>query len=128
MSSFRGSGLLTNGNNYFLFIDLHKEKGIKDSINYQDHFINPTLFQWESPNTKRQDSVQGHHITHNKEDGITLHLFIRKFRMIDQKSEPFIYIGTGDVISYKGNKPITTEIALHHEVPMALYREFTTKV
>ncbi|GEB77385.1 DUF3427 domain-containing protein [Sporolactobacillus inulinus] len=128
LSSFRGSGLLTNGNNYFLFIDLHKEKGIKDSINYQDHFINPTLFQWESPNTKRQDSAQGHHITHNKEDGITLHLFIRKFRMIDQKSEPFIYIGTGDVISYKGNKPITTEIALHHEVPMALYREFTTKV
>jgi len=128
LSSFRGSGLLVNENDYFLFIDLHKEEGIKESVNYQDHFIRTSLFQWESPNTKSQDSVQGHHIIHNKEDGIKLHLFIRKYRMIDQQSEPFIYIGTGDVVKYCGNKPITTEIALHHEVPMSLYQEFTTKV
>ncbi|WP_100489110.1 DUF3427 domain-containing protein [Sporolactobacillus pectinivorans] len=128
LSSFRGSGLLVNGNDYFLFIDLHKEKDIKDSINYQDHFIDQTLFQWESPNTKSQDSAQGHHIIHNREDGINLHLFIRKYRTIDQQSEPFIYIGKGDVTEYHGNKPITTEIALHHEVPMSLYLEFITKV
>ncbi|SMC16463.1 protein of unknown function [Clostridium acidisoli DSM 12555] len=32
-SSFRGSGLITNGNEYFIFVDLHKEEEIKESIN-----------------------------------------------------------------------------------------------
>ncbi|MCQ2010910.1 DUF3427 domain-containing protein, partial [Sporolactobacillus sp. STSJ-5] len=61
--------------------------------------------------------------------GINLYLFVRKFKTIEKNiSEPYIYIGTGDVVKYSGNKPITTEIALHHEVPMPLYQEFTTKV
>ena len=38
-SSFRGSGLITNGKEYFIFIDLHKEEDIKESINYKDKFI-----------------------------------------------------------------------------------------
>ena len=35
-SSFRGSGLLVKWKcNIFLFVDLHKEEDIKESINYQ---------------------------------------------------------------------------------------------
>ncbi|MCD1158987.1 DUF3427 domain-containing protein [Peribacillus sp. N3] len=48
-SAFRGSGLLSNGNDYFLFIDLHKEEDIKESINYHDEFINEHIFQWQTP-------------------------------------------------------------------------------
>ncbi|MTT31796.1 DUF3427 domain-containing protein [Terrilactibacillus sp. BCM23-1] len=127
-SSFRGSGLVTNGKDYFLFIDLHKEEDIKETINYKDHFISQSAFQWQSPNTKSQASKQGQNIIHNKDYGIRLHLFIRKYRKLDGQSEPFIYIGTGDVYKYEGNKPITTEIALHHEIPTSLYTEFITKV
>ncbi|MCO7175349.1 DUF3427 domain-containing protein [Sporolactobacillus kofuensis] len=129
LSSFRGSGTIKNGNDYYLFIDLHKDDGIKDSINYQDHFISPSLFQWETPNSNSQDTTQGHRIINNKKYGIHLYLFVRKFKSIEKNiSEPYIYIGSGDVVKYRGNKPITTEIALHHEVPMSLYQEFITKV
>jgi hypothetical protein len=36
-SSFRGSGLVVNDKEFFLFIDLHKEEDIIESINYQDN-------------------------------------------------------------------------------------------
>ncbi|WP_334298959.1 DUF3427 domain-containing protein [Romboutsia sp. 1001713B170131_170501_G6] len=55
-SSFRGSGLLVNDNDYFLFIDLHKEEGIDERINYKDKFISEGYFQWQSPNATKQDS------------------------------------------------------------------------
>lgn len=124
-SAFRGSGLLTNGNDFFLFIDLHKDEGIKESINYQDLFIDSGHFQWQSPNATSTTSERGQNIVHNKENNIRLHLFIRKYKELDGIVQPYIYIGTGDVIEFYGEKPITTLIALHHEVPSGLYTEFT---
>lgn len=58
-SSFRGSGLLTSENEYFLFVDLHKDSDIKESINYKDKFINRKFFQWQSPNSTAQSSERG---------------------------------------------------------------------
>jgi superfamily II DNA or RNA helicase len=127
-SSFRGSGLITNDNDYFLFIDLHKDEDIKKSINYQDMFINPKHFQWQSPNATTQGSERGKNIIFNKERGINLHLFIRKYKQIDGSVQPYIYIGHGDVIQYEGEKPITVLMKLHLEVPAGLYTEFTKKV
>ncbi|WP_082195236.1 DEAD/DEAH box helicase [Bacillus andreraoultii] len=94
-SSFRGSGLLTNGNDYFLFVDLHKEEDIKESINYHDKFINRQYFQWQTPNSTSQSSERGKNIIFNKERGIHLHLFVRKYKEIDGKTEPYIYIEAG---------------------------------
>lgn len=127
-SSYRGSGLLTNGKDYFLFIDLHKEEDIKESINYKDKFIDERYFQWQSPNTTSQNTDRGQNIIHNKRRGIKLHLFIRKYREIDGKNEPFIYIGTGDTVHYEGEKPITVKIRLDNEIPSTLFTEFTKKV
>jgi hypothetical protein len=59
---------------------------------------------------------------------VNLHLFVRKYREIDGKNEPFIYIGKGDSVQYEGEKPITVEIKLEHEIPATLYTEFTKKV
>ena len=100
-SSFRGSGLITNGNEYFLFVDLHKEEDIKESINYKDKFIDSKYFQWQSPNATSQSSDRGKNIIFNKERGINLHIFVRKYKQIDGASEPYIYIGKGDVIDMK---------------------------
>jgi superfamily II DNA or RNA helicase len=127
-SSFRGSGLLVNENDYFLFIDLHKEDGIKESINYEDKFIDESYFQWQSPNNTAQDSNRGQNIVDNKARGIHLHLFVRKYKVIDGKNEPYIYIGTGDTVQYDGERPITVKIQLHHEIPTLLYTELTQKV
>jgi superfamily II DNA or RNA helicase/HKD family nuclease len=127
-SSYRGSGLLTNGNDYFLFIDLHKEEDIKESINYQDKFINDSYFQWQTPNSTSQNTDRGQNIIRNKSRGINLHLFVRKYREIDGKNEPFIYIGRGDTVQYEGEKPITVKIKLENQIPATLYTEFTEKV
>ncbi|HID0814803.1 DEAD/DEAH box helicase [Clostridium botulinum] len=127
-SSFRGMGLITNGKEYFLFIDLHKDDDIKESINYKDKFIDDSNFQWQTPNSTSQNSERGKNIIFNKERGVNLHIFIRKYGKIDGVVQKFIYIGKGDVISYKGEKPITVEIKLYNKVPTYLYNEFVKKV
>ncbi|MBZ9633709.1 DEAD/DEAH box helicase [Clostridium sp. FP1] len=127
-SSFRGSGLITNGKEYFLFIDLHKEEDIKESINYKDKFIDSKYFQWQSPNATSQSSDRGQNIILNKQKGINLHIFVRKYREIDGATEPYIYIGKGDVVEYEGEKPITVKMKLENEMPVGLYTEFTKKV
>ena len=127
-SAFRGSGLLTYQNDFFLFVDLHKEEDIKESINYQDQFISADKFQWQSPNATTQDSERGQKIIPNKEKGINLHLFVRKFKKIDGEVQPYIYIGRGNTIHAEGNKPITIQMELEHKIPAALYREFNYKV
>ncbi|MFK9090709.1 DEAD/DEAH box helicase [Bacillus salipaludis] len=127
-SSFRGSGLLANGNEYFLYIDLHKEEDVKESINYKDKFINPHEFQWQSVNNTTQQSERGKNIIFNQQRGIHLHLFIRKYKEMDGKTEPYIYIGKGNSVEFEGDKPITVRMELENEVPANLYTEFTEKV
>lgn len=126
-SAFRGQGLLTFENEFFLFVDLHKEEDIKESINYQDKFISREIFQWQTPNATSQDSERGQKITKNKDYGVNLHLFIRKFKSIDGVVQPYIYIGKGNTISAEGNKPITIHMELEHKVPQFLYLEFNHK-
>lgn len=127
-SSFRGSGLLVNGKEFFLFVDLHKEADVKESINYQDKFINNRMFQWQSVNNTSQESNRGQDIIFNKKRGVNLHLFVRKYKEIDGKTEPYIYIGKGNSVHFEGNKPITVQIELEHEISASLFTEFTKKV
>jgi uncharacterized protein YbcV (DUF1398 family) len=127
-SSFRGSGLLANGKEYFLFIDLHKEEDVKESINYKDKFFNTHEFQWQSVNSTTQQSERGKNIIYNKQRGVNLHLFIRKYKEIDGKTEPYIYIGKGNSVNFEGDKPITVKMELEHEVPASLFTEFTKRV
>jgi hypothetical protein len=127
-TAFRGSGLLANENEYFLFIDLHKEEDIKESINYKDKFIDQNFFQWQTPNSTKQDSERGKNIIFNQERGINLHLFVRKYKEIDGKVEPYIYIGKGNTVEYEGEKPITVKFELEKEVPANIYTEFVKKV
>ena len=127
-TSFRGSGIVANDNDYFLFIDLHKEEDIKESINYQDKFLDKNYFQWQKQNNTSQTSERGKNIIFNKERGVHLHLFVRKYKEIDGKTEPYIYIGKGDSVEYEGERPITVKLRLEHEIPGNLYTEFTKKV
>ncbi|RWZ58026.1 DUF3427 domain-containing protein [Halobacillus fulvus] len=128
-SSFRGSGLLKNGNDYFLFIDLHKDADVADSVNYNDKLMNRHQFQWETPNQTSQSSPIGQNIIDNRRKGIHLHLFVRKYKEIEPNiREPFVYIGEGDTMSYRGNKPIEVQLKLHDQVPEQLYIELTEKV
>ena len=127
-SSFRGSGLLVNDKEYFLFIDLHKEEGIDERINYKDKFLCDNYFQWQSPNSTTQSTDRGKNIIFNKDRNVNMHLFVRKYSKVDGKSQPFIYLGKGDTVEYEGEKPITVKLKLQNEVPSKIYREFIEKV
>ena len=127
-SSFRGSGLITNGKEYFLFIDLHKDEDIKESINYKDKFISNRNFQWQTPNSTSQGTDRGKNIICNADRNINLHLFVRKYKEIDRIVQPYVYIGKGNTVAFKGEKPITVQLELEHKMPDRLYIEFTKKV
>ncbi len=125
-SAFRGSTLQERkgGDHYFLFIDLHKEEDIDERINYNDQFISRTQFQWESPNTTTQDSERGKDLTQSKERQKTIHLFVRKYKMVNNVTQKYMYIGTGESLSYKNEKPIEIQYVLKNKVPQDLYEEF----
>lgn len=129
-ASFSRQGLLTIDNEYFLFIDLHKEADVRESVNYKDKFLDARTFQWQTPNSTKQDSKRGQNIIRNVEHGVKLHLFVRKYIEIDRQVQPYIYIGTGKSIPElcEGNKPITVIMKLENEVPTLLYRELVEKV
>jgi superfamily II DNA or RNA helicase/HKD family nuclease/uncharacterized protein YbcV (DUF1398 family) len=127
-SSFRGSGMLTNGKDYFLYIDLHKEADIEEKLNYKDEIVDTRHFQWQTPHTTAQHTNSGQNIIYNKNRGVNLHIFVRKYKQIDGKNEPFIYIGKGNTIHFEGNKPITVQLELENELPVKLFTEFTKKV
>lgn len=126
-SSFRGLGLLTSGDQFFIFVDLNKDKNIKDSINYHDRFLNPRQFQWETPNNTAPETPQGQKLLNHQAEGITMHLFARKFREVEGHSQPFTYFGE---IVYKGHdpkksKPMRIYYDLVSEVPASLFFELT---
>lgn len=65
-SSFRGQGLITAAKpDYFLFVNLHKDANVKESINYKDKFLTRSTFQWESPNSTSQQSEVGQNLINN---------------------------------------------------------------
>ena len=130
-SSFRGQGLITSAYpNYFIFVNLHKDADVKESINYKDKFITPDVFQWQSPNSTKQSSVIGMNLIYNQERHVRLHLFVRKFEEIEGITQPFMYLG--EVITHpdsaEGEKPITMLFALQHRVPDDIYQELTDVV
>lgn len=129
ISSFRGSGLLTNCKpDYFIFVDLYKDENIREAINYKDKFFTPSIFQWQSPNDSRRDRGSGYEIIHNIEQKNNLHLFVRKYSEIETIPQPYIYLGKVNTHpdSAKGDKPITMVFALENEIPPDLYEDFIT--
>lgn len=121
-------GLLKKDKDYFVFIDLHKDENIKESIKYKDKILDRYHFQWETPNATRVDSEIGERIVKNKEKDIKIHIFVRKCKESDGVVQPYIYIGKGDCIAYKGSKPITTTLKLENPLSKAIYIELTERV
>ncbi len=129
-SSFRGQGLITSSKpDYFLFVNLHKNADVKESINYADKFITPEHFQWQSPNSTTQGSEVGQNLIFNEKRNIRLHLFVRKFEKVEGVTQPFLYLGQVSTFSdsAQGEKPITMRFALHNSVPDELYHDFITR-
>jgi len=123
-SSFRGSGFLKYENDFFLFINLEKEKFSK-SANYHNAFLSKDRFTYQSKPSQSQDKGDGERLIENQKHKVKLHIFIRKFIQVDKRTENFIYLGIANSVKYSGNKPISLELKLEIPLENKLYEEFT---
>lgn len=123
-SSFRGSGFLKYENDFFLFINLEKEKFSK-SANYHNAFLSKDVFTYQSKLSHSSDKGDGERLCENKKFGVKLHIFVRKFIQVDKKTQDFIYLGVANSIKYWDNKPISLELKLENSLSDKLFEEFT---
>ena len=123
-SSFRGSGFLKYKDDFFLFINLEKEKFSK-SANYHNAFLSKDIFTYQSKPSHSQNQGDGEKLCQNKKFGVKLHIFVRKFAQVDKKTQNFIYLGLANCIKYEGNKPIDLELKLEIPLENSLFEEFT---
>ncbi|KLE06702.1 DEAD/DEAH box helicase [Aliarcobacter butzleri] len=123
-SSFRGSGFLKYENDFFLFINLEKEKFSK-SANYHNAFLSKDVFTYQSKPSHSSDKGDGQRLCENKKFGVKLHIFVRKFVQVDKKTQDFIYLGVANSIKYWDNKPINLELKLENFLSDKLFEEFT---
>ncbi|MDK2046811.1 DEAD/DEAH box helicase [Aliarcobacter butzleri] len=123
-SSFRGSGFLKYENDFFLFINLEKEKCSK-SANYHNAFLSKDVFTYQSKPSHSSDKGDGERLCENKKFGVKLHIFVRKFIQVDKKTQDFIYLGVANSIKYWDNKPINLELKLENSLSDKLFEEFT---
>ncbi|WP_323586610.1 DEAD/DEAH box helicase [Aliarcobacter butzleri] len=126
-SSFRGSGFLKYENDFFLFINLEKEKFSK-SANYHNAFLSKDVFTYQSKPSHSSDKGDGERLCENKKFGVKLHIFVRKFIQVDKKTQDFIYLGVANSIKYWDNKPISLELKLENSLSDKLFEEFTKMV
>jgi hypothetical protein len=123
-SSFRGSGFLKYKDDFFLFINLEKEKFSK-SANYHNAFLSKDTFTYQSKPSQSQDKSDGERLCQNERFGVKLHIFVRKFVQVDKKTQNFIYLGLANSLKYEGNKPISLELKLEIPLDDKLFEEFT---
>jgi superfamily II DNA or RNA helicase len=123
-SSFRGSGFLKYEDDFFLFINLEKEKFSK-SANYHNAFLTKDIFTYQSKPSMSQKKGDGQRLIENKKYKVKLHIFVRKFVQVDKKTQEFIYLGLANSIEYNGNKPISLELKLETPLNDKLFEEFT---
>ena len=135
-SAFRGSGInYFSGKDYFIFVDLYKEDLKKANFNYQDYFVSPQVFHWEGPDDNKHSWHQKHKVMDNlinhEERGIRLHLFIRKFKVVENIPQNYIYMGEcvvhKDTVPTEKISPVPMEFGIR-EVPIGLYNDLNTKV
>ncbi|MBP7770217.1 MAG: DEAD/DEAH box helicase [Aliarcobacter sp.] len=126
-SSFRGSGFLKYENDFFLFINLEKEKFSK-SANYHNAFLSKDVFTYESKPSMAQDKGDGERLIENQKHNVKLHIFVRKYIQVDKKTQSFIYLGLANTLRYRENKPIKLELKLEIPLEDKLFEEFTKVV
>jgi superfamily II DNA or RNA helicase/HKD family nuclease/phage repressor protein C with HTH and peptisase S24 domain len=109
------------------FVTYHKSNDIVDSINYNDHFINPSVFAWESRSDRKVESQEIQNVIHSKR----ILLFVKKE---DAEGADFYYMGDVSIITNSVEQAIMPQsrksvvhfkFKLEKPVPDNLYKYIT---
>ena len=112
-------GFVADDGHVFLLVTLDKG-GLNKDHRYEDHFLSSDRFQWQSQNRTKQEGKHGRLIRDHEKEGVSVHLFIRKRKVLDGKAAPFVYCGLVDFESWEGEKPISVLWRLREPVPQAM--------
>ncbi|MDC3307305.1 DUF3427 domain-containing protein [bacterium] len=100
-------GMVTVGSGMVLLVTLNKS-GKLDAHQYDDKFLSPIEFQWQSQNQTRREGKHGRILTGEDDPNRQIHLFVRKEgKTRAQKAAPFIYCGQLQFVRWEGEEPIT---------------------
>jgi hypothetical protein len=113
------SGFVKREGHLFLLVTL--EKGdLAETFQYHDRFLGPDLFQWQSQNRTRRDSLAGQMLSQHQREGCQVHLFVRRNKKIKGRAAPFVYCGEVQFVDWEGDAPITVRWRLPEAVPSSL--------
>ena len=104
----------------FLLVTLEKGSLNKDH-RYDERFLSADRFQWQSQNRTKQESKHGRLIRNHQSEGVDIHLFIRRHKLLDGTAAPFVYCGPVDFESWDGENPITVNWRLREAVPSTMH-------
>ncbi|MDO5504264.1 MAG: DUF3427 domain-containing protein [Actinomycetia bacterium] len=101
-----------------LLINMHKsEKVFSPSTMYRDVPVSPELFDWESQSTTSQASPTGRRYLSQPEGSTRVILAVRNAPDDEIGTAPFTVLGTADLVSYKGDRPIQIRWKLRRAMP-----------
>jgi len=112
-------GFVASEDDVCLLVTLEKS-GLNKDHRYEDRFLSAQRFAWQSQNRTSQSGKHGQLIRDHESKGVTVHLFVRRVKVLDGKAAPFIYCGQVNFIEWEGEKPISVTWDLHDEVPISL--------
>jgi hypothetical protein len=113
------AGFVKQPGHLFLLVTLDKQDMSRD-FRYEDRFIAPDVFQWQSQNRTTQRGAHGQDLRLHHERGLDVHLFVRRNKKIDGKAAPFVYCGEVDFLNWENEAPITIRWKLLDPVPETL--------
>lgn len=109
----------------FVFVTLDKQQAEKD-YKYHDYFRDASNFHWQSQKNTSPTSIKGEKIINHESNNDDVHLFVRKFKKINNKKAPFIYLGKLTYKSHKNSKPMDVEWELQTPLSDELVEYFGT--
>jgi len=116
-------GFVSRNKRLFLLVTLDKSQ-IQAEHQYDDGFVSPTIFKWQSQNRTSQSSSHGQAIRNHQAKEISVHLFVRRQSKVNNKAAPFVYCGELDFVDWAGERPISVTWKLRDAVPASLHDMF----
>lgn len=114
------TGFIASPGHLFLLVTLEK-RSMAGAFQYEDCFLSPSLFKWQSQNRTTQESKHGRLLRNHAAEGNDVHLFVRAEKKLRSgNAAPFIYCGPVSFDSWQGEKPITVILRLEEPVPVHL--------
>jgi superfamily II DNA or RNA helicase len=115
-------GTIVKDKKVYILANLKKEEATKEALKYNDLFIDPQTFMWESQNKNSMNSNPGKKLIHSEE----AHLFVRAKASKNNLTLPLIYLGKGKLTNPKPHESKPTiffTLKLNDPIPSEIYEE-----